>query len=221
MPSGLTTLIKKEFTIELRKKTVIAGIGLYLTALIFVCYLAFNFGQTPVSAIIWSALFWLTLLFAVINTVAKSFIGEKKGLTIYTYTLATASTIILSKIVYNTLLCIGLSFTAFILFKLFLPTDTPDYLLLLCTLALCSMGFAGCLSLISAIAAKSNHSNVIMAVLSFPVIVGILLMAIRVTKNVLDQLERSTSYDELLNLLAIDAIMVALAYILFPYVWRS
>jgi heme exporter protein B len=60
-----------------------------------------------------------------------------------------------------------------------------------------------------------------MAVLSFPIVISILLMAIKITKNVLDGLDRSASYDELLNLLAINCILGVLAYLLFPYIWRS
>jgi heme exporter protein B len=60
-----------------------------------------------------------------------------------------------------------------------------------------------------------------MAVLSFPVVIAILLMAIKITKNVLDGLDRSVSTDELLNLLAINCILTALGYLLFPYIWRS
>jgi heme exporter protein B len=60
-----------------------------------------------------------------------------------------------------------------------------------------------------------------MAVLSFPIIIALLLMAIKITKNALDGLARSFSQDELLNLLAINCILVALAYLLFPYIWRS
>jgi heme exporter protein B len=60
-----------------------------------------------------------------------------------------------------------------------------------------------------------------MAVLSFPVIIALLLMSIKLTKNALDDLARIESRDELLNLLAINCIMMALAYLLFPYIWRS
>ncbi len=60
-----------------------------------------------------------------------------------------------------------------------------------------------------------------MAVLSFPIIIGILLLAIKITKNALDGIDRSASYDEILNLIAINCILTALAYLLFPYVWRS
>ena len=60
-----------------------------------------------------------------------------------------------------------------------------------------------------------------MAVLSFPVIIALLLLAIKITKNVLDGVDRTESMDELLNLFAINCILTALAYMLFPYIWRS
>ena len=60
-----------------------------------------------------------------------------------------------------------------------------------------------------------------MAVLSFPVLISILLMATKITKNALDGIERAASFDELLNLVAINCISAILAYLLFPYIWRS
>ncbi len=214
-------LVAKEFKLELRRKSVIAGIGLYLFSLVFVCYLTFRMRQSSINAVTWAALFWLTILFAVMNTVAKSFIGEKKGLSIYYYSVAPAPAIILSKIVYNTLLCFVLSFAGYVFFRIFISDPVGDVPLFVATLALTSIGFSAALSLMSGIAARANNSNVLMAVLSFPVVIGILLMAVKVTKNVLDGLERTDSYDELLNLLAINCILGGLAYILFPYIWRS
>jgi heme exporter protein B len=214
-------LLEKELTLELRKKSVISGIGLYLVSLIFICYLTFKLRQAVISETTWSALFWLTILFSVINSVAKSFIGEKKGLTIYYYAVASAQSIIVSKIIYNSILCFILSIAGYFLFNLFIHNPIQDHILFTATLMLTSMGFAASLSLISGIASKANNSNILMAVLSFPVVISILLMAIKITKNVLDGLDRSASYDELLNLLAINCIMTALAYLLFPYIWRS
>jgi heme exporter protein B len=214
-------LIAKEFTLELRRKSVISGLALYLFSLIFICYLTFNLRQASISEATWSALFWLTILFSVINTVAKSFIGEKKGLSIYYYSIVAPEAIILSKIIYNALLCFVLSVAGYLLFVLFMPSPVQDHGLFLLTLILTSTAFASSLSLISGISSKANNSNVLMAVLSFPVITGILLMAIKLTKNALDGLDRSVSYDEVLNLLAINCIVGALAYLLFPYIWRS
>jgi heme exporter protein B len=107
------------------------------------------------------------------------------------------------------------------LFSIFIFNPVQDQLTFLAILFLGSIGFSTSLSLISGIAAKANNSNVLMAVLSFPVVISILLMAVRATKNALDGLELSASSDELLNLLAINIISGALGYILFPYIWRS
>lgn len=214
-------LIRKEFILELRRKAVISGIGLYLLSLTFICYLTFSLRLNQINEATWSALFWLAILFSVINSVAKSFIGEKKGLSIYYYSTASPQAIIASKIIYNTLLCMFLSATGYFLFGVFMQNPVQDHLVFFATLLLCSWGFAASLSLISGIASKANNSNVLMAVLSFPVVIAILLMGIKATKNALDGIDPGKSVDELVNLLAINCILTALAYLLFPYIWRS
>jgi heme exporter protein B len=217
----LLHLLKKEVLLELRRKSAIAGIGLYLFSLVFICYITFSLRQQSINAATWSALFWLCLLFAMINSLAKSFIGERKGLSLYLYTLASPQAIILSKIVYNTVLALLLALLGFGFFTLFIGNPIQNTWVFAGALVLSSLGFASSLSLISGLAAKANNSAVLMAVLSFPVVISILLMAIRITKNAVDGLEASASLDELLNLLAINCIATALAYLLFPYIWRS
>jgi heme exporter protein B len=214
-------LLKKEFILELRRKSVISGLGLYLLSIIFICYLTFNLRQNAISPNTWSALFWLTILFSVVNSVAKSFIGERKGAFIYYYTIASPQQIIISKIIYNTILCLAISVAGYVLFSLFIYNPVQDQLIFFLALVLASVGFSSSLSLISGIAAKANNSNVLMAVLSFPVVISILLMVVRVTKNAVDGIDRASSTDELLNLLAINCIAGALGYVLFPYIWRS
>jgi heme exporter protein B len=217
----LFLLVQKEFTLELRRKAVIAGIGLYLVSLVFICYITFSLRQNSISAATWSALFWLVILFSVITSVAKSFIGERKGLYIYYYTIASPQAIILSKIIYNTVLCMLLSVGGYLLFSIFIHNPIADKPLFLLTLFLSSVGFASSLSLISGIAAKANNSSVLMAVLSFPIVIVILLLAAKITKNALDGIERAASMDEIINLIAINCILTVLAYLLFPYIWRS
>lgn len=218
---NIVELLKKEFLLELRRKSVIAGLGLYLFSLIFICYLTFNLRENAINPMTWSALFWLTILFSVVNSVAKSFIGERKGVMIYYYTIASPQQIILSKIIYNTLLCLLISLAGYLFFSIFIFNPVQDNLTFFTALLLGSIGFSASLSFISGIASKANNSNVLMAVLSFPVVISILLMTIRVTKNAVDGIDRAASLDEIMNLLAINCIAGALGYILFPYIWRS
>jgi heme exporter protein B len=217
----ILTLIKKELTLELRRKSVISGLVLYLFSTTFICYLTFSLKQNQITPLVWSALFWITILFTVINSIAKSFIGEKRGRDIYFYSIASPESIILSKMMYNFLLTLILSFLGFLLFIALLQNPVADLGLFGLLLLLGSMGFAASLTLLSGISAKANNSPIIMAVLSFPIVISILLIVIKVTKNCIDGLDRSVSYNDLLTLFAINCLVAATSYILFPYIWRN
>lgn len=221
MLSKVRSLFFKELTLELRRKSVISGLLLYLFSTAFICYLTFSLRQNQITPLVWSALFWITILFTVINTVAKSFIGEKKGRDIYYYSITSPEAIIISKVIYNFLLTLILSFTGFILFALLLKNPIIDIGLFSLVLALGAMGFSSSLTLLSGIAAKANNSHILMAVLSFPIVISVLLIVVKVTKNCIDGLDRSVSTNDLLTLLAINCLVTAASYLLFPYIWRS
>ncbi len=217
----LYSLIQKEFRLELRRKSVVAGLVLYLFSMVFICYLAFALKQNLITPLVWSALFWIVILFMAINTVAKSFIGERRGLEIYYYAIASPVDILFSKMLYNFLLCLLLAATGYFLFALFLNNPIANPSIFFLTLTLTSAGFSSSLTLLSGIASKASNSNILMAVLSFPVVVSILLMAIKITKNCMDDLDPTVSYSPLLSLLAIDCLVAAISYLLFPFVWKS
>jgi heme exporter protein B len=199
----------------------VLGIALYLLSTAFICYLTFSLKGNVMSPLTWSALYWIIVMFSAVNTVAKSFIGEKKGTDIYLYSIADPHDVILSKVIYNSLLCCVMALACFGLFVLFFGNPVADMTIFLAVLLLASVGLSGAFTMLSAIASKSGNSNVVMAVLSFPVIISILLLVIKVTKNCIDGLDPSISTNDLLTLGAIDALLVAMSYILFPFVWRS
>ena len=214
-------LLKKEFTLELRRKSVFSGLALYVFSTVFVYYLTFNLRQNLISPLVWSALFWVTILFSSINTIAKSFIGEKRGQELYFYSLVSPESIVLSKLIYNFLLCLVLAMTGLGLFVLFLFNPVEILWTFILTIVLTSWGFAASLTLLSGIASKANNSHIVMTVLSFPIVISILLLSIKITKNCIDGLEASTNYDELLTMVAINCLVTAASYLLFPYIWRT
>ena len=94
----------------------------------------------------------------------------------------------------------------------------PLYLL---TLVLGAVGFAASLTLVSGIASKAENPATLMAVLSFPIILPLLLMLLKISKNAMDGLDRSVSSSEIWTVLAIDAIVLTLSWLLFPFLWKS
>jgi len=199
----------------------VLGILLYLLSTTFICYLTFSLKSASMSPLTWSALYWIIVMFSGVNSVAKSFIGEKKGIDIYLYSVADPHDIILAKIIYNALLCGVMSLVSFGLFALFFGNPIADMTTFSIVLLLAPIAFSGAFTMLSGIASRSGNSNVVMAVLSFPVIISTLLLVVKITKNCIDGLDPSISNNDLLSLAAIDALLVALSYVLFPFVWRS
>lgn len=210
-------LLQKELILEWRSRYALNGILLYVVSTIFVCYLSFR-GLEPVT---WNALFWIIMLFASINAIAKSFVQESKGRQLYLYTIASPQAVILSKIIYNMLLMLLLSALALFFYGIVFKNPVGDMLYYFIAVLLGSISFAAVFTLISGIAAKANNSTALMAILCFPVIIPLLMLLIKLSKNAMDGLDRSVSLDEMGVLLGINLIVVTLSLLIFPYLWRD
>lgn len=221
MLKEITVLIKKELTLEWRQKYALNGILLYVVSAVFITYLSVGAKQGNLSAPTWNALYWIIILFSAVNAVAKSFVQEHQGRQLYYYMIASPEAIILSKIIYNSLLTLVLALLGYLVFSIILGNPVADQGMFLLNLVLGALGFSAVLTMVSGIASKANNNATLMAILSFPVIIPILLMAISISKNAIDGLDPSMSVDKLISLLAINAIVSVTAYILFPYLWRS
>ncbi len=213
--------MQKEFLLEWRQRYALNGMLLYIVGAVFVCYLSFNARRGQLTPIVWNTLFWIILLFTAINAIAKSFVQERAGRQLYYYTLTSPQLIILSKILYNTALMLVLALLGFSVYAFVLGNPVKDVPLYVLTLVLGAVGFAASLTLVSGIASKAENPATLMAVLSFPIILPLLLMLLKVSKNALDGLDRSVSWNEIGTVLAIDAIVITLSWLLFPFLWRS
>ncbi|TAF94612.1 MAG: ABC transporter permease [Runella slithyformis] len=217
----LKTLIGKEITLEWRQRYALNGMILYIVSTVFVCYLSFRLKSSQLNPITWNTLFWIILLFTAVSAIAKSFTQERAGRALYYYTLASPQGIILSKILYNSGLLLLLSMLGFGFYAFVMGNPVGDLPMYLLSIVLGSLGFATTLTLVAGIASKADNNGALMSILSFPLILPMLLMVMKLAKNALDDLDRSASLDEILVLLALDMMVVALSYILFPYLWRS
>ena len=215
--SQVKHLIKKELLLEWRSKYTLNGVLLYVVSTVFVCFLSF----VSVDKITWNALFWIIMLFASINAVSKSFLQESKGRQLYIYTIASPTALILSKTIYNVLLMTLLTVIALCFYMLVfttVPEDLPMYFL---ATLLGSLSFSTIFTMVSAIASKAGNGGMLMAILSFPVIIPVLVVLIKLTKNAIDGLDRSVSWDEVGILLVINVLVTAVSLLLFPYLWRD
>jgi heme exporter protein B len=210
-------LIKKELLLEWRSKYALNGVLLYVVSTVFVCFLSF----VSVDKLTWNALFWIIMLFASINAVSKSFLQESKGRQLYIYTLASPLALILSKTIYNVLLMLLLTGIALVFYSLVFGYQPEDALLYIVAAVLGSLSFSTIFTMVSAIASKAGNGSMLMAILSFPIIIPVLIVLIRLAKNAIDGLDRSVSLDEIGILLVVNALVISFSLLLFPYLWRD
>jgi len=212
-------LVKKEMLLEWRSKYALNGVLLYVVSTVFVCYLSFISMPNPLT---WNALFWIIMLFASINAVAKSFLQESKGRHLYMYTLVNPISLIIAKTIYNSLLMIVLTVIALLFYAMVFPFQPQtDILMYLVATVLGSLSFSTIFTMVSAIASKAGNGSMLMAILSFPVIIPVLIVLIKLAKNAIDGLDRSVSLDDIGLLLLINALVMGVSVILFPYLWRD
>jgi heme exporter protein B len=221
MLQDITTLIQKEIILEWRQRYAINGILLYAISTVFICYLSFHLKTNNLNPIVWNVIFWLIMLFTAVSAIAKSFLQESEGRQLYYYTLVSPEAIIVAKMIYNTLLMCLMSLVCYVFYAFVMGNPVENQLLFLTNMLLGSSGFASTLTMIAAIAAKADNKTTLMAVLSFPVMLPLLLLLMKVSKNAIDGLAWSASYDEITLILAINTIVVAVSYLLFGYLWRS
>jgi heme exporter protein B len=218
-------LLKKEILLEWRSKYAFNGVLLYVVSTVFVCYISFNqssgLNGTTAYPLVWNVLFWIIMLFASVNAIAKSFMQESKSRLLYYYSIASPQAIILSKTIYNILLMTLISFLALLVYQVFFTNKLGDVWFYLLAVLMGSISFSTVFTMISAIASKAGNNGTLMAILSFPVIIPVILILIRLSKRAMDGLERSLSYGDIGVLFAINAIVITTALLLFPYLWRD
>jgi heme exporter protein B len=216
--SEVKYLVRKEFMLELKQKYVLNGILLYLVSTVFVTYLAF---EDAITAETWNSLFWIILLFVAVNGISKSFLQESPARHLYYYTLASPQAVVLSKILYNLFLMAVLSVLAFAFFLLLMGNQVVNIPLFLLTLLLGSLGLSSVLTMVAAIASRASHNFSLMAILSFPIILPLLATLMKVSKSAMSSMDWSGLAGLLVILATINGAVIALAYLLFPYLWKD
>ncbi|HYV95699.1 MAG TPA: heme exporter protein CcmB [Chitinophagales bacterium] len=217
MLKEIKALFLKELKLEWRQRYGFSGILLYLAATVFLIYISL----IEMKPELWMTMFWIIMLFTAVSAVAKSFIQESRGRFLYYYTIASPRAVILSKLFYNASMMIVIGTIGLLIYSLMneSPVEQGGYFFLVVILGCSSFAFS--FTMMSAIAAKANQNVALMAILSLPFILPILLLLIKLSQFALLKHIEHFPVQDLLLLLLLNIIMIALAIVLFPYLWRE
>ncbi len=210
-------LLRKEALLELRMNYAISGILLYVFSTVFVVFVAF----VQIQPQVWNTLFWIIALFTSVNAIVKSFVQENSARQLYYYSLVHPIAILLSKIMYNTILLLLLSVLCWVGLGFVGGNPVRDAGQFVLAIVLASVGFSITFTFIAAISAKADNSATLMAILSFPLIIPILLTLIKLSANALRLLNDTGVMQDVWALVGIDLLLLAIALVLYPFLWRD
>lgn len=212
----IITLFKKDLLLEIRQQYSFYGILLYVVSTIFVLYLAI---EEPESRV-WNGLFWIIQLFVCINAVAKSFLQESRSRMLYFGSIVSPQNFILAKLLFNSLLILAMSGLSLILFSLFFGNPALKMSAFIGLVFLGGWSLSLVFSFLAAIAAKAQQNAAIMAILGFPLIIPQLVMLMKISATAFSNAAPIPT-TPVLMLLILDFLVILLATILFPFLWKD
>lgn len=141
---------------------------------------------------------------------------------LYYYSICSAAEFIASKLLYNMMLMMIMSVISLFLLTFFLANPLADLPVFLMITLLGGLGISLVFTLMSAIAAKARQNAALMAILGFPVILPQLLLLMRLSKAAFAEQFQPGALLQLAGItMLMDLLIVGLALILFPFLWKE
>lgn len=220
MLKNIFTILYKDYRIELSQSHLFFSVVLYLLSSIYIIYIAFQpLGVSNIET--WVSVFWVIILFGAITVVSKSFFQESYKRNYYYYYLFTPDELIFSKLIYNFIFLFFVSIFSFILFSFFIGNIIQSSAFFITLLVLGSLSISNCLTLVSAIGYQVKNNSIIISVLSFPVIIPILLILIKISKLSSSEFSFNLIQDDIYLLILLNIIMISITKVLFNFLWRN
>jgi heme exporter protein B len=215
--NAIRALLQKDLLLELRQQYTLYGIILYVVTTIFVVYL--SMGQPE--DYVWNGLFWIIQLFVCVNAVAKSFLQESSGRMLYFYSITSAKDFVLAKLIFNVVLMLLMSLLSLAVFTLLLGNPLTHALLFTGIVCLGGISLSLVFTFLAAIAAKAQQNAAMMAIMGFPLIIPQLLLLMKISATGFSSVVQGGFIQMVAMLVGLDILVIALALILFPFLWKD
>jgi len=209
----------KDITAELRTKEMMSAMFVFSLLVIFIFNFAFDLRADNATTLAPGVL-WVAIAFAGMLGLGRSFIIERDRGSLEGLLLAPVdrSAIYFGKMIGNVLFIAVVEIIILPLFIVFFNQPLSVVPGLVGVVVLGTIGFAGVGTLFSAMVIHTRARDVLLPILLFPVVVPVLLSAVRLTAGILDGLPFEEVQSWLGLLVAFDVIFMAISFMLFDYI---
>jgi len=215
------TIVWKDVVAELRTKEMFSSMFIFALLLIVIFNFSFDLRVEKVAEVAPGVL-WVTFAFAGTLELNRSLSLEVEEGRLDGLLLAPIerSAIYFGKMLGNLIFISGIEALMLPLFAALFDLNLiqPAFLL---TIFLGTMGFAAVGTLLSAMAVNTRAREVMLPVLLFPIILPVVISAVKITAGILDGLPWGDLVHWLRFLIGFDIIFLVVSYMTFDYVVES
>ncbi|MES2617513.1 MAG: heme exporter protein CcmB [Bacteroidota bacterium] len=215
--SSINHTVKFFLQAEWKSKFALSSVLVHIFIAVLITYLCLP----GMDQALFSAFFWIVVIFTTLQGISKAFIQMHKGHFLYWHQLISPVDFLLAKLIANFLLMIVFNVFALIVFTVIHGNVIDDMGSFMLIALVTGTGISSIFTISSSIAAKTDHPGMLLPVLTFPLIVPVLLMGLNAGKKAVDGLGFRTLAPELLLILLMDILIVVLGIILIKFIWKD
>ncbi len=212
---------RKDLRSELRTRYALNSLAMFVVVTVSV--MAFSAGTEQMSTGIASALIWVSMFFTAVTGLGRSFISEEERGTTLLLRLSVPSTpVYFGKLLVNILLSLASNTFLSLLFLVMMRSAevrSPGTFVLIVGAA--SLGFAGALTIIAALIARSGAKGALYPVLAFPVILPLVVLGVDLLRRSIAGITLANMADDILLLLLYAVAVMLVGYFLFDLIWKE
>ncbi len=218
-------VFRKDLRSELRTRYALNALILFAASTAMAISLGVPFlglQRDDQALLVQAALLWIALLFAALNGLSRSFVQEEETRTMLALRLAVSPiAVYLGKLLFNLALLAVLDIVTSLLFIVFVRVEIGNVGLFVAMLLMGSLCLASTTTILAAVIAKASFKSALFAILAFPLLVPILIIAIQDTALTLGGAGWSLVWPGLRTLLAYTVAMFVASLLLFRFVWEA
>ena len=216
-------VFRKDVRAELRTRYALNAVALFAVSTVVALSLGLGpLARGPDLPVIHAALLWVAILFAAFTGLARAFVQEEEARTAAALRLAAPPiAVYLVKLLFNLLLLLLLDALTALLFVVLLRVEIGNLAMFAALLLAGSLGLVAATTLIAAIIARASVKGALFAVLSFPLLAPLLVVAIKGTALALEGAGWDRGAAPLQVILSYTTALFVASLFLFGSVWEA
>lgn len=217
---AVIALLRKDLTCEVRSAAASTAVGMF--ALVTLAVVSYGIGPWPLEPVVQSALLWTVLFFSSSVGLSRTFVKEEETRTAVALRLTARPSVVFGgKLAFNCVLMLVLSLILVPLFALLFSIEAASPWHFVFIVVIGVMGLAGGSTIVAAIISRARVKGPLFGALAFPVLMPLLLLAVRGTVYTLEGAGWQEVSSLLLGLIGFAGAMIVASFLLFDPVWEG